>query len=184
MKLKLTKKQKAMCDSVYTVEGRRSHTDKEIADILHEIHKEISGKIVGNFVCYNVPGGTYKAYMFVHSMRVLDKAIEPGFTLKGKTVFMRKAERKLTSYIKFDPNYSTQVYNAEEIQSLDVMSAGDFLKLLDRHDEQHHDLMYKIRETAGQNPSHHYNTGKWITNGNPDDSDDRISDQQSWGIFG
>lgn len=191
MKLKLTKKQKTLCDTVMAIKGDTAFNKNMIADKLNEIHREISGKIVGHVVRYPVKaaqGGDYMAYMIVTSMLPVKNAIEPSFAVKGKTVYLKKPEGKHAAFMEFDPSSgccNTMVYTCKEIKSLYVITQDeliDLIKIEARKFDKVVDSIYREMYGTGS-PSRNRDSGEWITNGSCD-APEPLDDAQSWGIFG
>lgn len=191
MKLKLTKKQKTLCDTVMAIKGDTAFDKNMIADKLNEIHREISGKIVGNVVHYPVQaaqGGNYMAYMIVTSMRPAKDTLKPSFAFKGKTVYLKKTEGKHAAFMEFDPSAgccNTMVYTCNEIKSLNVITKYELLDLIEAEAKKFDKVVDSIyREMYGTgSPSRNRDSGKWITNGSCD-APEPLDDAQSWGIFG
>lgn len=185
MKLKLTKKQKELCRKLTTLDGHNETDLSEVSGILDELYRAISGKIVGNCIRQNAFGLT--SYTIVKSMMKFGKASRPGFVVKGKTVFLPGCSNNLATLLEMSQKCNSIVLHGEKLPELDVVPVMAFVDILEKEAAKFDRLVDKIHVyTIGTASSSRKDrsTERWITNGNPDDSDDRVDSAQSWGIFG
>ena len=119
-------------------------------------------------------------------MRKFDKACQPGFIVKGKTVFLPNRCEKLSASLEMSQAYNTLVLTGKDLLELDVVPVMDFIDRLEKEAARFDKLVDSIHmEAVGTKSSSRKNssTEKWLTNGNCDE-DDRVDSAQSWGIFG